>query len=450
MCLFPINIRNPYYYCNTTSKNSSSQKLNEFLTYDGHNVSRTHFIQVPCGKCVDCKKQKQNEWYVRLMYHLRLYDPKLCSFVTLTYNDAFLPYAVDKETGEATPTLLKRDAQLFIKRLRKKYDKPFTYFLCGEYGSKRSRPHLHLLIFGMSPNDCFTYVPDAWKTNAPYYYDEQEKQVKYYECNLNKRTNQPKARLQMIPTKIGRNYISTSPLGNGSLRYVVKYCTKFTLASTKPVQEEIDSYKRYLISLHNENLTEHYNLIQSLTDGTQQEHDDFFNHLFFEDLNAEKYPDFQKTFRLCSQHIGENIKDDPNYVRIVNDPILRKKTYNTFVEETDKETGQQFKYSLPRYMRLKLYNEQELAQISQDALIRNYIRNQQQLDKYYNDNYQELLHSDAFQILQAQKPNETESSLVYELATIKMPCTRQTPDYINDKQRTLLTELFKDYAKDFN
>lgn len=63
------------------------------------------------------------------------------SFVTLTYDDEHLP-----EGG----TLVPRDAQLFLKRLRKLVaPMSLRFFLVGEYGEQRERPHYHLALFGM-------------------------------------------------------------------------------------------------------------------------------------------------------------------------------------------------------------------------------------------------------------------------------------------------------------
>ena len=62
-------------------------------------------------------------------------------FVTLTYADAHLP-----KYG----SLRKRDFQLFLKRLRKRFEpQKIRYFHCGEYGDDSARPHYHALFFGL-------------------------------------------------------------------------------------------------------------------------------------------------------------------------------------------------------------------------------------------------------------------------------------------------------------
>lgn len=100
---------------------------------------------MPCGKCIICRRNRAAEWSVRLGHELE-YHQQAC-FVTLTYDDDHLPY-----TPAGIPTLVKRDFQLFFKRLRKRIDKKVKYFACGEYGSRTQRPHYHILIFGWQPD----------------------------------------------------------------------------------------------------------------------------------------------------------------------------------------------------------------------------------------------------------------------------------------------------------
>lgn len=101
-------------------------------------------LVVPCGKCLLCLSAKRDDWSVRLQLHSVAYD-SMPFFITLTYADEFLKYGVDR------PTLCKTDIQLFIKRLKDRYNlynTKFSYFGCGEYGDEFHRPHYHLLLFG--------------------------------------------------------------------------------------------------------------------------------------------------------------------------------------------------------------------------------------------------------------------------------------------------------------
>lgn len=108
-------------------------------------------MTIPCGYCIGCRLEKSRQWAMRCVHEAQMHEQNC--FITLTFNPESL-----KNRG--TQSLRKRDFQLFIKRLRKKYGKNIRYLHCGEYGHKRSRPHYHALLFGFD-------FPDKkpWRTN---------------------------------------------------------------------------------------------------------------------------------------------------------------------------------------------------------------------------------------------------------------------------------------------
>lgn len=102
-------------------------------------------IEIPCGNCLGCKLDSANSWATRIALEIKDHE-KNC-FVTLTYN----PENLNIQNGKMT--LVKKDIQNFIKRLREKTKTKLSYFCCGEYGGKTHRPHAHLIIFGYEPDD---------------------------------------------------------------------------------------------------------------------------------------------------------------------------------------------------------------------------------------------------------------------------------------------------------
>lgn len=95
---------------------------------------------IPCGKCAGCRAAKAKAWADRMI--LELDHSKKAVFLTLTYDNEHLPVLVNVNTGQGTPTLQKRDLQLFLKRLRKAFKgKELRYYAVGEYGSRTLRPH---------------------------------------------------------------------------------------------------------------------------------------------------------------------------------------------------------------------------------------------------------------------------------------------------------------------
>lgn len=93
-------------------------------------------IKLPCGQCVGCRLERSRQWAMRCLHEKKLHRHNC--FVTLTYDDGHLP-----EGG----TLVKRDLQLFMKKLRFKRGPGVRFYACGEYGDVSARPHYHALLF---------------------------------------------------------------------------------------------------------------------------------------------------------------------------------------------------------------------------------------------------------------------------------------------------------------
>ena len=90
-------------------------------------------LPVPCGRCMPCRIKRRRLWTSRLL--LEALSHSDISFVTLTY-------------ANNPVTLIPRDSQLWLKRLRKRFIKKLRYYLVGEYGSISDRPHYHAILFG--------------------------------------------------------------------------------------------------------------------------------------------------------------------------------------------------------------------------------------------------------------------------------------------------------------
>lgn len=88
---------------------------------------------VPCGQCVGCRLERSRQWAIRISQEASLYEQNC--FITLTYMDNYCP-----------SSLVLRDFQLFMKRLRKKFGTGIRFFHCGEYGDLNGRPHYHAAL----------------------------------------------------------------------------------------------------------------------------------------------------------------------------------------------------------------------------------------------------------------------------------------------------------------
>lgn len=128
MCLYPVKIR-PHK--------------------KGEPRGSGEVIEVSCGKCLECERNKAIEWSFRIMDECSKYEHN--AFITLTYSPEFLP---------DPPFVSRRELQLFMKSFRQEIAPlKIRFFACGEYGKKNLRPHYHAIIFGWFPNDAW-----LWKT----------------------------------------------------------------------------------------------------------------------------------------------------------------------------------------------------------------------------------------------------------------------------------------------
>lgn len=114
-------------------------------------------LELPCGKCVGCRLERSRQWSVRIMHEASLYEQNC--FITLTYDTEHIP---------TSGSLNYRDFQLFMKRMRKHFAPAnIRFFMCGEYGSTRKRPHFHACLFNVSFTDL---VPVGKSTGSNYIY----------------------------------------------------------------------------------------------------------------------------------------------------------------------------------------------------------------------------------------------------------------------------------------
>lgn len=118
--------------------------------------SNSEYISIPCGKCIGCRLDYSRTWADRCMLESQYHKNNW--FLTLTYDNDHLP---EQRPGSPVHSLQKRDMQLFMKRLRKRFpNDKIRFFGCGEYGSKSCRPHYHLLLFGVPFEDLVLFKRD--------------------------------------------------------------------------------------------------------------------------------------------------------------------------------------------------------------------------------------------------------------------------------------------------
>jgi len=161
---------------------------------------------VPCGRCPQCVKSKINSWTLRIEKELERSSRPL--FITLTYNDENLPYK------NGNPTLQKRDIQLFMKRLRKQHSKvskeKLVYYACGEYGTKRGRPHYHMILLNLHGS---VGISSSWQLGFDYTVPAEIGSIGYvlkYMSKQRQKSNkeQKNPEFSLMSKGIGSNYLT--------------------------------------------------------------------------------------------------------------------------------------------------------------------------------------------------------------------------------------------------
>lgn len=116
-------------------------------------------MEIPCGSCIGCRLERSRQWAIRCMHEASLFD--FNSYLTLTYDRDHLP---------ASGSLVLKDFQDFMKRLRKKRGPGIRVVYAGEYGERKKRPHFHAILFNCGFPD---RKPSGTRNGFTYYESEE-------------------------------------------------------------------------------------------------------------------------------------------------------------------------------------------------------------------------------------------------------------------------------------
>lgn len=110
-------------------------------------------VLIPCGRCIGCRLDYSRSWADRMMLELETAGDAI--FLTLTYDNDHITWSHFDQFGNPDAgTLVKKDLQDFMKRLRKKFsERRIRFYAAGEYGDRTFRPHYHLICFGIGLTD---------------------------------------------------------------------------------------------------------------------------------------------------------------------------------------------------------------------------------------------------------------------------------------------------------
>ncbi len=166
MCYYPKLILNRKYLP-TKKNNYNPPKCTD---------DRLKYVAIGCGNCLECRRQKANEWRTRLLEEIKTH--KYVYFVTLTICDDSFEKLCEANNTTSCNAIAAIAVRHFLERWRKKYKKSVKHWLITELGKEHDRLHLHGFIFADS-NVC-SDVEHLWKYGNVYIGDYcSEKTINY-------------------------------------------------------------------------------------------------------------------------------------------------------------------------------------------------------------------------------------------------------------------------------
>lgn len=136
------------------------------------------YFKIPCGKCIECRLEYARQWAIRCVHESKMHPHN--SFITLTYTDKNLTstklqynhyqlfikklrYLIFSDTNKNNfknlnyNQLSTKQKQQHLKEYKNLYDSTrIGFFVTGEYGESKKRPHWHAIIFNWRPSDAQT------------------------------------------------------------------------------------------------------------------------------------------------------------------------------------------------------------------------------------------------------------------------------------------------------
>jgi hypothetical protein len=155
VCLYPKLIDNKKYKPNNK---------NGFCPPAPPTDPRALYVPVGCGRCIECRKQKANNWKIRLNEEIR-HNSK-ATFVTLTFNEESL-LNIKKKLNKVNDHSYELDNEIasyavrhFTELWRKHHKKTVRHWLITELGHNGTeRIHLHGIIWTEKPEE----IKKIWK-----------------------------------------------------------------------------------------------------------------------------------------------------------------------------------------------------------------------------------------------------------------------------------------------
>lgn len=137
---------------NTTvilNKKFLGSKKNGYKTIPCPN-DKFKYIEIPCGKCYECRKKRAREWSIRINEEIK---GQQCDFVSFTFNNDELEKLANEhnlniENNEDLNQIATISIKRMLGRYRKKHKVSIKHWCITERGTKSTeRLHIHGIFF---------------------------------------------------------------------------------------------------------------------------------------------------------------------------------------------------------------------------------------------------------------------------------------------------------------
>lgn len=206
MCLYPKLVGNPKYKVNKKNGGNVPECIDRRLL----------LVPIGCKKCIECTKQKANEWRVRILEEYK--SDRKAVFVTLTFSDESikkLMYLIKKSDGvlpkgyDLDNKIVSKAVRLFLDRWRKDKGKSVKHWLVSEIGHEGTKNvHLHGVLWNLD----IEAIKKNWQYGWIYFgYSFNEKGINYFTKYLNKQDFENKEYVpkMLVSAGIGSGYIDS-------------------------------------------------------------------------------------------------------------------------------------------------------------------------------------------------------------------------------------------------
>lgn len=256
----------------------SAYRTRNGISFHQNDDENLYEIKLPCGQCLGCRAEYARQWAIRITHEASLHEQNC--FLTLTYDNDHL---------NKQKSLDKSDHQLFMKRLRKwcwrENKKPeniekgihygkLGYFMCGEYGENKSRPHYHSCLFNFD-------FPDKLRIE-----DSRSGHAQWESKTLNEIWQMGRATIGALTPQSAAytaGYVTKKIRGSDSAAYYGGLLPEYTACSRRPAVG-LNWIKKFHSDI--------YNYDTCMVDGKTQRPPRYYDK-FFEKEFPEKYLDIK-------------------------------------------------------------------------------------------------------------------------------------------------------------